>query len=242
MLFRSAPSLDRRLVAISNRQSFEAEQFRRLRHRLEELSITKGTKVVAVTSPASHDGKTLTAANLALSLSQARQARVLLIDADLRRPTVAPLFRMKATQGLMRALSVGGDMDGLLQRVPGATLDVLTCERRRSDTYDVLTSPAFATLLEQARRTHTMIVIDTPPIVPVPDANLLARLVDGYLLVVAANTTPRKLLGEALMLLEPSSVLGLVFNRDPRPFSGYYGPYFEANRRRPSDSAELAEA
>ena len=70
-------------------------------------------------------------------------------------------------------------------------------------------------------------IVDTPPVIPVPDAGLLRRAVDGYVLVVAAGSTPRKLLAEALNLLEPNSVLGLIFNRDDRPLFGYYGSRYQ---------------
>lgn len=224
-----SPVFDRRLVALSARRSFEAEQFRRLRHCLEDLAVRKNVRVVAVTSAASHDGKTMTSINLAASLAQARQSRVLLIDADLRRPNVAATLRVDDEPGLLRLLATGGtDIETYVRRVPGTTLDVVPCERRRTDTYEILTAPSFQTCLEKARAVYSTVIVDTPPVVPVPDSSLLARLVDGYLVVVAANATPRKLLGEALTLLDPSSVLGLVFNRDPRPLFGYYGAYHDA--------------
>lgn len=224
-----SPAFDRRLVALTARRSFEAEQFRRLRHRLEDLATQKNVRVVAVTSAAPHDGKTMTSINLAASLAQARQSRVLLIDADLRRPHVATTLRIDDEPGLLQLLARGGaDIETYIRRVPGTTLDVLPCERRQTDTYEVLTAPSFQTLLARARATYSTVIVDTPPVVPVPDSSLLGRLVDGYLVVVAANATPRKLLGEALTLLDPASVLGLVFNRDARPLFGYYHAYHDA--------------
>jgi Mrp family chromosome partitioning ATPase len=77
-------------------------------------------------------------------------------------------------------------------------------------------------LLDQARKVYDYVVVDTPPVIPVPDGGLLHRVVDGYLVVVGARSTPRKLLGEALNLLDPAAVMGLVYNRDEQPLFGYY--------------------
>lgn len=224
------PVFDRRLVALTARQSFEAEQFRRLRHRIEDLATTRGIRVVAVTSAAPNEGKTTTAINLAVTLAQSPESRVLLIDADLRRPSVArTLGAQTGDRGLLRLLADGGrDLDDHVTRLGGTRLDVLGCEEKRSDTYDVLHSPALRTLFDRARELYSIVIVDTPPVVPVPDSNLLARVVDGYLVVVSANETPRKLLAEALNLLDASDVLGLVLNRDARPLFGHYGTYHNA--------------
>ena len=82
-------------------------------------------------------------------------------------------------------------------------------------------------LLKAARERYDFVVLDTPPVLPVFDASLLSRWVDGMLIVVAANQTPRKLLAEALNLLDPSKVLGIVFNSDNRPMFGYYHGYYK---------------
>ena len=215
---------DERLVTFSNPQSFEAEQFRRLRHRVEELGARRGTRVLALTSAVASDGKTLIAVNLAGALAGARGARILLIDADLRCPTVATTLGLDTGgKDLLSALDApAAQLDRTVHHIEGGTLDVLPCERSRSDAYEVLTSAAFAALLAEARRRYDFVVLDTPPVIPVPDTALLRPTVDGYLVVVSANTTPRKLVAETLNQLDPPAVLGLVFNRDDRPLFGYY--------------------
>src|SRR5262245_2129143 len=96
---------DERIVAFAKTQSFEAEQFRRLRHKLEELQGSRGVRVIAITSAVAGDGKTLTSINLAGVLATARGSRVLLIDADLRRPAVASTLGMTTRGGLTRAIA-----------------------------------------------------------------------------------------------------------------------------------------
>jgi capsular exopolysaccharide synthesis family protein len=227
MLFSNAaaPQLDRRLVSFVNATSFEAEQYRRLRQQIERLAVTRGLRTLAITSAVASDGKTLTAINLAGALAQAKGARILLIDADLRRPAVAQHLGIDAgaSAGLMAAVQAPrGRLSDDVVRVGDSSLWVLPCGQSRADTYELLASPRLVELLGEARRQYDYVLIDTPPIVPVPDGVLLSRAVDGYLLVISAHTTPRKLVAEALNLLEPTSVVGLVFNRDDRPLFGYY--------------------
>ncbi len=215
---------DERLVTFVKPHSFEAEQFRRLRQRVEELATRRGVRVIALTSAVASDGKTLLAVNLAGALAGARGARILLIDADLRRPAVAKTLALDPHgKDLVSALDGPlTQMDRAVHHVDGGTLDVLPCLRSRSDAYEVLTSPAFAALLAEARRRYDFVVLDTPPVIPLPDTALLRPTVDGYLVVVSAHATPRKLLAETLNQLDPPTVLGLIFNRDDQPLFGYY--------------------
>jgi receptor protein-tyrosine kinase len=241
----SSSRLDERLVTFVNRHSFEAEQFRRLRHRIEERGASEGRRVIAVTSAVARDGKTLTSLNLAGALAEGRGARILVIDADMRQPSVATRLGLEAGDrgGLLHVLEDGPEtLADHLYRIDGSTLDVLPCERRRSATYESLTSAAFKALLARARAMYDYVIVDTPPVIPVPDGTLLRPVVDGYLLVVSANLTPRKLVAEALNLLEPTSVIGLVFNRDDRPLFGYYKSYYGQYFRSYAGALDRADA
>jgi receptor protein-tyrosine kinase len=185
-------------------------------------------QVISVTSPAAGDGKTLTAINLAGALSRGAESRVLLIDGDLRRPSVArQLALTDSPAGLADVLS--DERIGLTQVVQPMDrfhLDVITAGTPRSAVHQLLRSPRLELLLREARERYAFIVIDTPPLLPVFDSALLAKASDGVLMIVSANQTPRKLLGEALNLLDPAKVLGIVFNRDQRPLFGYYDAYY----------------
>jgi capsular exopolysaccharide synthesis family protein len=228
MFNNDAPGpIDRHLVSMLDPRSFEAEQYRRLRQQLEAARRERQIQVIAVTSAVGSDGKTLTAANLAAVLG-AGVKKVLLIDADLRRPCIARTLGLGMDSGgLAGALQSGAPtLPQLVRTVEGTNLSVLACTMPCADTYELLTSPAMAELVGRARSEYDYVVIDTPPIVPVPDSGLLRPLVDGYIVVVSAGSTPRKLVGEALNLLDPSSVLGLVFNRDQRPMYGFYGTHY----------------
>jgi len=107
----------------------------------------------------------------------------------------------------------------VVQKHPYLNLTVITAGRQPSSPYEVLKSPRLGELLAEARETYDYVIVDTPPLVSVPDSQVLARLVDGFVIVVGAHRTPRRLLLEALNLLEPTGVVGLVFNGDDRHLS-----------------------
>lgn len=220
--------MDEHLVSLLKPHSFEAEQYRTLRHVLERRHRLELLSLVAVTSAGVGDGKTTTSLNLAGALAQASESRVLAVDADLRKPSVAPKLGLNgaAAPGLAEAiLDPSLDLEGVARRVEGHNLSVVTAGRCPDSPYELLKSPRLAELMEQARRRYDYVVIDTPPVLAFPDCRLMEKWIDGFLLVVAAHRTPRKLVEESLGVMEPSKLLGLVLNDDDRPLSGYYGYY-----------------
>lgn len=231
--------IDPLLVTLKAPVSFAAEQYQGLRMTVERLKRTNDVRLIAVTSPSAGDGKTLTAINLAGALAHGSDARVLLIDADLRRPTVdARLGIATGTRGLVDVITDQRvSLDEILQRVDGFNLSVVTAGVARVPIHDVLRSPRFEQILQDARQRYDFIIVDTPPLLPVFDAGLIGRLVDGLFVIVAANQTPRKLLAESLAILEPSRVLGIVFNRDTQPLFGYYDSSYRRYFQRSAGAA-----
>lgn len=209
--------------------TFAAEQYQNLRLKVERLQQTRGVRVVAVTSPGTNDGKTLTSINLAAALARGSGAKVLLIDADLRRPSVALQLGL-ADGGAGLAGAIGGESGGLpavVRPVDGLHgLSVVPAGAPTHDVHELLRSERFEQLLRDARGAYDFVVLDTPPLVPVCDAAVMSRLVDGLLVVVAAHETTRKQLGEALSLLDESKTLGLVFNGDDRSRASQYEAYY----------------
>jgi capsular exopolysaccharide synthesis family protein len=224
--------VDEHLVSLVTPAGFEAEQYRSLRHTIEHLHRTDNLKVIAVSSPAIGDGKTLTAVNLAGALAQATDARVLLIDADLRRPRLAHLLGLDDTHGadlVSGILDPSITLDQIVQPRPPFNLSVICAGQTPSSPYEILKSPRFGELLEAAAKQYDYIIIDTPPLAPVQDCRVIGRWVDGFLLVVAAHRTPRRLVEEALTTLDRSKVIGIVFNQDDRPTSSQYSGYYEGD-------------
>jgi capsular exopolysaccharide synthesis family protein len=221
----AASSLDAHLVSLVAPASFEAEQYRTLRHIVEQEQRAVDLQVLAVSSPGAGDGKTLTAINLAGALGQGSDTRVLLVDGDLRQPAVARRLNLGHPD---RPGLVDATLDPLLgvgrvvRPVHPFNLWVLPAGRPPASPYELFKSPRFAELLDEARRQFDYVVLDTPPMVGVPDCRVLARHVDAFVVVVSAHRTPRRLLAAALGTVEPAKILGLVYNGDDRLFTDYY--------------------
>ena len=224
--------IDAHLVSLVTPATFAAEQYRALRHMIEELHLSSGLTVVAVSSPAVGDGKTTTAINLAGALAQSAETRVLLIDADLRAPAVSSKLNLS---GVSPSLGLVGaivdrklSLTDVVRRRPPFAIDVLPAGERPTAPYELLKSSRLAELFQEARKAYDYIIVDTPPLVAVPDCRVLANVVDGFLVVVTAHRTPKRLLDDALNVLEPAKTIGLVYNGDERPLSGYYSREYGA--------------
>ena len=220
--------LDEHLVCLRSPHSFEADQYRVLRHFIGGSAEPYRRSVVAVTSAAAGEGKTTTAINLAATLAQTPGARVLLVDADLRRPCVASSLGLpqSSSPGLAGAVLHERLDLAMVVRTTPFNLSVLPAGPSLTNAYQILESPRFGRLLDEARASYDHVILDTPPLLVVPDCRLLSQWVDGFIIVVAARRTPRKLFGETLGILDPAKVAGIVFNGDERPLSGYYKGYY----------------
>ncbi len=202
------------------------EQYRHLAAVMHHAQKSSGLRSVMVTSALPAEGKTLTATNLALTLSESYQRRVLLIDADLRKPRMREMFALPSTEGLTDSLAMlrGGRLP-VHQVTPH--LWVLTSGRVLPDPMSLLVSPAMKDLLDDARESFDWVVVDTPPIAILPDANLLAAMIDTTLLVVSAQSTPYPMVQRAAQAVGTNRILGVVLNRAEKagmPSSyGYYG-------------------
>ncbi len=225
----SLAAADEHLVSLVNPASFEAERYWVLRHKVEQMHRNSRLSIVAVASPVAGDGKTTTAINLAGTLAQPPASRVLLVDLDFRRPSVGKslMINNPGGRGLVNAIF---DPDLKLEDVvwhhPSFNLSILLPGQVHTTPYELLKSPRLGELMEEAKRKYDYVVLDTPPLVLIPDGQVISDWVDGFLIVVAAHRTPRKLLEEALNGMGPDKIMGLVFNGDDRPLYGYYKYYY----------------
>lgn len=229
-----ANGLEEHLVSLIAPSSFEAEQYRALRHTIEQLHRSAALSVIAISSPDAGDGKTTTTINLAGTLAQDPDARVLVVDADLRGSNVATDLGIDGTPGLVDLiLSTDLALETVVQVRPHLNLSVLTAGRQPSAPYEVLKSPRVAELLVEARRKYDYVIVDTAPLVSVPDSRVLEKWVDGFVIVVAAHRTARRLVEEALSLIAPNKIVGMIFNGDDRHLSR---ESYASRRRRVSRS------
>lgn len=230
------PAAASRLVLSLDLPDIAREQYRRMAATLQEIQVERGVKLVMVTSALTGEGKTLTAANLALTLAESFNRQVALIEADLRRPALHELFGLNGQSHTMSELLGGGPVP-LVQVRP--TLAVLAWADRMTDPITALSSARMREILEGARAQFDWVVIDTPPVGLVPDAHVLSSLVDGVVLVVAAGQTGFPAVQRACQVLGAHRLIGVVLNRaDGRALDlsgGGYADYYNARDSRSSE-------
>ncbi len=211
------------LIAFFQPRSAQAEAFRQLRTAIQHPGGGQPLCAILATSPDPEDGKSAALANLAITLAQAG-SRVTLVDCDLRRPSQHLLFGLQNSSGVSNALTGNGDAHAQESGIPG--LKVITSGPLPPNPADLLVSQRFETMMESLRRESDYVLVDTPPIVPVTDAAILAPRVDGVLLVLRAGRTKREMAQRAKELLVQvnARILGVVLtNAKPdKSLDSYY--------------------
>jgi protein-tyrosine kinase len=208
------------------------EQYRRLAAAVHELQVDRGLKTMMVTSALPREGKTLTVTNLALTLSGSYRRRVLLIDADLRRPSVHGVLKIANGKGLHEVLNSNVPVLPTVQVSP--LLSVLTAGGPIDSPLAGLTSDRMKALLEHAAANFDWVLLDAPPVGLMPDAGLLAGITGASLLVIAAGVTPYKLVERAVAELGRERIVGTVLNRIEDhniPSTGHYESYYAGASR-----------
>lgn len=219
----------RHLIAKLNPRSPIAEQYRTIRTNLQFASVDEELNTILVTSASPEEGKSMTAANLAVVYSQ-QGKRVLLVDADLRKPTVHYTFRLNNIRGLSNLLV--GELSVSETILPSDidNLDVLTCGPIPPNPSELLGSNRMKQFIETASSEYDLIIFDTPPVLAVTDAQVLANVVDGTLLVIRSKSTEYEAAITAKETLEraQAKLLGTVLNdQDKKDSNTYY--YYGVN-------------
>ncbi|TFB75824.1 polysaccharide biosynthesis tyrosine autokinase [Cryobacterium glaciale] len=202
-----------------------AESYRRVRANLEFIDVDSPPRSAVVTSAVTRDGKSTTAINLALAMAE-RSSRVLLIDADLRRPSIAELCDLEGDVGLTTVLLGDVDPDDAIVRWSDG-LDVLPSGAVPPNPGQLLGSDAMKTLMQRLLQDYDFIVVDSPPLLPATDALGLSHLTDGAIVVARYKSTTRQQLTTTLESLEAvnARILGIVLNQvRERRAEVYYGP------------------
>ena len=226
-------SLREKVVVDANMLPASREQYRRLAAALHHAQAATGVKVVMIASAVANEGKTLTAANLALTLSESYRRNVLLIDADLRRPSLHTIFKVRGAPGLNEGLTAPDEPKLPLHDV-SPRLTILPAGMPNSDPMAGLTSRRMQGLIDEAREAFAWVIIDTPPVGLLTDANLLASMVDGAVLVVKAGSTPYDLVKRAVDTIGPSKLLGVVLNQAHATLGKYSYRYNDYYHRVPA--------
>src|SRR3954469_13559379 len=200
------------LVAGLAPKSPAAEQYRQLRTRLSHAETANSLRTILVTSPQKAEGKSITSANLALTMAQELQRRVVIVEADLRKPSMQQLFGLPAGPGLTEYLSGGVELREVMRFLPDHNLTVIPAGSAAVNPAELLGSTAMRRLLDALRSRFDRVILDTPPVLPLADVAVLAPLVDGSLMVVRAGMTPKPAIENALRAFDASRLLGIVLN------------------------------
>jgi protein-tyrosine kinase len=221
---------DFRLVCLREPASPAAESFRILRSKLLFPGSEAPPRAIMVTSAEPQDGKSLVAANLAVSIAQGLTSHVLLIDCDLRRPALHKIFGVKANQGLREYLETGTSVDSCMLKTQVEKLTLLPAGRPLDSPSELLASPKMRRLVEEIKGQYeeSFLVLDTPPAHVFADAAPLFSMADGVILVVRYGKTSRELIKDAIASVGAEKILGVVFNASDqvqRDYKHYYHYY-----------------
>jgi capsular exopolysaccharide synthesis family protein len=220
----------------NGRELIFLEQFKALRAKfLNQVDIHK-YNVVAVTSAIAAEGKTLTVANLAANLASIGRKKVLLVDTDLRKSDIAKMFNAPEKPGLTEFLNgtvplerivLSSDTLGGLYLVSGG--------EKGSAPPDLLAGEMFRSFLQEMRSQFDLVLLDTPPILPVADTMSLRDQVDGFIMIFRIGFTPYVMLRQALEEMEKANIIGVVLNgvemKKFKYYQRYYGEYYHKQSR-----------
>lgn len=223
-LFRKKEKIDtRQLITIINPKSPISEQYRTIRTNIEYSNIDCENRVIMVTSSTPGEGKTITSANLAVVFSQ-QGKKVLLIDADFRKPMVHSVFRKNNMLGLTSVLIKKLPLMEAVKDTKVKNLYVLTSGPIPPNPSELLSSKSMRDLLKAIRKEYDFIIIDTPPILPVTDAQILANQCDGVILVINYGKTKLEHAekSKTLLLNVKAKLLGAVLNNINGNYEEYY--------------------
>ncbi len=218
-------NIDKHLVSLLNPQSFEAEQFKLLRTNLLFPVSGKPARSVMVTSAVPGEGKSFVAANLAISIAQNIQEHVLLIDCDMRLPCLHTRFGFGDVPGLSEHLSNDMPLSSMLLKTKVDKMSILPGGKPPHNPSELLSSQQMSKLFKEVKDRYIdrYIVIDTPPPKLTAEAKVIARQVDGIILVVRYGSTNREAVKDLIKIIGKEKILGVILNRFDTLSSSYYG-------------------
>ena len=227
-ILRPVPTPEQRLVAITSPNSPGAETFRVLSTRLAHLRRKRTLKRLLITSAVGDEGKSVVSVNLALTLARRAGERVLLIEADLRRPTASALLATTQLRGISEWHEHKLALQDAFYQVEGLPLWLLSAGKGIEEPLPLLESDAFAQMLNAVSEGFDWVLLDCTPMLPMADATSLSRLCDGVLVVAREGHTRKRTLARALNSIEKNKQLGFIFNEASTVQIGYeryYGGY-----------------
>ena len=219
---------DQKLVAFYDPGSLASEQFRKLRTQLLRLRLARPPRTILVTSATAGEGKTLVSANLAAGIAYDLNAYALLVECDLRKPSLGQWFSLNNGYGLTDYLNGKKEIPELLLRTEVEKLKVLLAGTQPDNPTELIGSKKMEALIQElkSRYNDRYIILDSTPLLVTAEPEVLSRFVDGVLIVVRAGLNPRETVQQAISSLEKEKILGFVLNDLQFKAVGLHSRYF----------------
>ncbi len=212
---------------------FYTEMIRGLRAKVEHRIDATGFRTLGVTSAAAGEGKTKIALQLAVNMASTGRKKVLLMDLDLRKSDIAREMRIGAGPGLSEYLAGTVSSEEIVRITSIRGLYLIQGGKMCSSPVDMLAGEKFRSLLKELRGQFDLLILDTPPILPVPDVLTISEQLDAFILVFRLGFTPYKLFRQAVEELNTGKIMGVVLNCDEKKsdkyYSRYYGSYYKTS-------------
>lgn len=222
-------TMGRRLITVSDSKSITAEQFRTIRTNIKFSVPDLDLKTILVTSSITGEGKSTNAANLGVVFAQEGK-KVLIVDADMRKPTLHYTFGIYNRVGLSTVLSRQDVLNNAIQETPIVGLFVLPSGPNPPNPAELLSSKGFDDFLVEVKKDFDLIIFDAPPLLFVSDAQILSHQCDGTLLIVHSGITDREdvLKAQSILTASQANIIGVVLNNCKMPKNPkYYYNYYE---------------
>jgi len=230
-LFLAVPPLqarigpESRLIVSTDPHSPGSERFRLIRMALRTSTGGKLPEILLITSPLPKDGKSTVSLNLATALAEGGKYKVLLLEADLHRPSLLENLGLDRMNGLSEVLKGLEEPSAVIRRIEPLDIYLMAAGRLSDNPSELFQGERFRELLQEFRTCFDCVLLDCPPAFPLADVVALKAHADGVLLVARAGSTPREAVRETLQLFKPEQVLGLILNAEEelnQLYSKYY--------------------
>jgi capsular exopolysaccharide synthesis family protein len=243
-----APPAPRRpvdLFAVGKEDPLFYEKFKGLRAMVEQKADLHQMRLLGITSSIAGEGKTITSAQLGRSLASTGRKKILLVDVDIRKADLTRGMGAHRTPGLTEYLLGGATLQQVIRATRVPNLFMITSGIEVNSPADLLAGDKFKLFLQEIRNSYDMILLDTPPVLPVADTPTIRDLTDGFLFVYRVGFTPYTMLRQAMEELGEKNVLGAVLNgvevESDSYYRKYYGAYYHRNVEAIIDSVKTRE-
>lgn len=220
---RKSVTLKTPLAVMNENDPMTTEQYRILYTRIEEIISSNSYKCFAVTSAVKGEGKTLTSMNMAYLMAHEFKKKVLLIEGDLKNPSLSPYFLTGLpAKGLIDVVRGNAELNDSIVQLKNSNLYILPAGGRVKNSSEFLSSDRMHKILSSLKEEFDILIIDSPPILSLADMNILSKLVDGVLLVVRAGETPKDIVLKAVHSLSSDKIIGVILNGAERSMKKYW--------------------